>query len=855
MSSSGHTKDSVYTSAAEHSTLLHSRQTGAQSHVVPVNSSPVRPSRVPVPVIDEDSLSEGPGLLPMHTRSKSASKWPGDEGLPNDEKGDEKDRLMRSSRVSKYANAIPVHRPPESPVERFMGYLHNDRVMLIVYTVLSIITRLYRIGSNHKVVWDEAHFGKFGSYYIRHMFYFDVHPPLGKILVSLAGALSGFNGEFEFESGHDYAKEVPFVQMRIIMAIYGILMVPVAFLTAQSFRWNWRAKHLFTLMVLLDNGWLTISRFILLDSMLLLFTLCVVLGLVRFHRLQDQPFTKPWWGWLFFTGVSIGCVSSVKMVGLFVTSLVGLYTVEDLWNKFGDLKMPVRTYLRHWCARILALIVVPLLIYLLSFKLHFAILYKTGPGDAQMSSLFQANLVGSEMAEYPLEAAYGSRATFKNMGYGGGLLHSHIQTYPEGSQEQQVTCYHYKDTNNEFIITPLLDEPKLPGPNDTDVPPPRMLKSGDTFRFLHRETGHTLRAHNNFKAPITKDHFEVSAGGSVDDGSAYDYWVVEVLDDLQLGKGHEGAPVRTLTSSLRFRNKELGCYMRAGHVTLPDWGWKQLEVACDPADNPHDEFTHWNVENHWNDRLEKSSQNRFKSPFLKDFIHLNVAMMISNNALIPDQDKADMLASKPLEWPWMWNGLRMNGWGADQDKYYLIGNPFVWWGSTLSLHIVVFVVAWYVLRRQRRIVDMSPAVWDDFMFGLKVGILGWVLHYGPFLLMGRVTYIHHYLPTLYFAVIVMAHLLDHFFWNDATARYRIDLGQFLRTGRLSTGKASAWLHDAPNPPSRGTPLSERTKNILFGVAVLLLFGIFWWFRAISFGMSGDISEWHGLKWRKSWNIY
>lgn len=32
---------------------------------------------------------------------------------------------------------------------------------------------------------------------------------------------------------------------------------------------------------------------------------------------------------------------SVKWVGLFVTTLVGLYTIEDLWNKFGDLKMSV----------------------------------------------------------------------------------------------------------------------------------------------------------------------------------------------------------------------------------------------------------------------------------------------------------------------------------------------------------------------------------------------------------------------------------------------------------------------------------------------------------------------------------
>ena len=36
---------------------------------------------------------------------------------------------------------------------------------------------------------------------------------------------------------------------------------------------------------------------------------------------------------------------SVKMVGLFVTALVGLYTIEDLWDKFGDLRMSVVSFL------------------------------------------------------------------------------------------------------------------------------------------------------------------------------------------------------------------------------------------------------------------------------------------------------------------------------------------------------------------------------------------------------------------------------------------------------------------------------------------------------------------------------
>jgi dolichyl-phosphate-mannose-protein mannosyltransferase len=61
---------------------------------------------------------------------------------------------------------------------------------------------------------------------------------------------------------------------------------------------------------------------------------------------QHSAFGEDWWLWLVFTGWSIGCVCSIKWVGAFVTALVGVYTVEDLWDKFGDLKMPIVSILR-----------------------------------------------------------------------------------------------------------------------------------------------------------------------------------------------------------------------------------------------------------------------------------------------------------------------------------------------------------------------------------------------------------------------------------------------------------------------------------------------------------------------------
>ena len=94
------------------------------------------------------------------------------------------------------------------------------------------------------------------------------------------------------------------------------------------------------------------------------------------------------------------------MVGLFVTALVGLYTIEDLWEKFGDLRMSVREQAWHWGARIACLIVIPILVFMASFKIHFMVLNHSGPGDAQMSSLFQANLVGNDFAKNPLGTSW-----------------------------------------------------------------------------------------------------------------------------------------------------------------------------------------------------------------------------------------------------------------------------------------------------------------------------------------------------------------------------------------------------------------------------------------------------------------
>lgn len=212
-----------------------------------------------------------------------------------------------------------------------------------------------------------------------------------------------------------------------------------------------------------------------------------------------------------------------------------------------------------------------------------------------MSSLFQANLQGSDLTDSPLEVVIGSKVTIKNMGYGGGLLHSHVQTYPEGSGQQQVTCYHHKDANNDWFFYPTRNQPAYDSDGEL-----RYFGHGDTIRLIHSQTGRNLHSHT-VAAPISKKDYEVSSYGNLTVGDDKDNWKIEVVSDAA---SRDYSKLRTLTTSFRLRHVVLGCYLRAGNVNLPQWGFKQIEVTCVKENKPRDVFTHWNVESHWNDKRE-----------------------------------------------------------------------------------------------------------------------------------------------------------------------------------------------------------------------------------------------------------
>lgn len=64
--------------------------------------------------------------------------------------------------------------------------------------------------------FDEVHFGKFASKYIKTQYYVDVHPPLAKLLITLAAFIGGYDGQFDFK---DIAKWVALYPLKFIALI------------------------------------------------------------------------------------------------------------------------------------------------------------------------------------------------------------------------------------------------------------------------------------------------------------------------------------------------------------------------------------------------------------------------------------------------------------------------------------------------------------------------------------------------------------------------------------------------------------------------------------------------------------
>src|SRR5271154_2869333 len=146
--------------------------------------------------------------------------------------------------------------------------------------------------------------------------------------------------------------------MRLLPGVLGVLVVPTIFLTLRASGCTQTTSLLGAALIIFENGLITQSRLILLDSPLVICTAFTAYAWTVFETkyhsaavpataeqgspavaTNDGVFSLDWWTWLALTGLGLGATVSMKWVGLFTIAWVGSLTVLQLWNLLGDLRV------------------------------------------------------------------------------------------------------------------------------------------------------------------------------------------------------------------------------------------------------------------------------------------------------------------------------------------------------------------------------------------------------------------------------------------------------------------------------------------------------------------------------------
>ncbi|HVX38058.1 MAG TPA: phospholipid carrier-dependent glycosyltransferase [Gemmatimonadaceae bacterium] len=268
--------------------------------------------------------------------------------------------------------ALPTTPPARPATHRLFA-----RPELLIVLAIGAFVRFWQLFTPRAVVFDEYHYLRYSGHYFSHRFYFDLHPPLAKLLYAGLAKLLSIPQAVLL---HPY----PAPALRIMPALCGTLTVALVYILLTQLGGSRPIAALGALAVALDNALVADSRLILLEPLLIFFGL---LGVVCFFAARSRTGAARW-SLLVASGVASGCAASVKWTGL---SALGLILCIWLYDWLRARSWRPRAFLPP-----VILAGLSVAVYLVCFAIHFSLLTKSSEGtdDDFVSIQYRATLNG-----------------------------------------------------------------------------------------------------------------------------------------------------------------------------------------------------------------------------------------------------------------------------------------------------------------------------------------------------------------------------------------------------------------------------------------------------------------------------
>lgn len=244
----------------------------------------------------------------------------------------------------------------------FWLHLKKNPWLLATLIVIAVFVflRFWRLSYPAETVFDEVYFPKMASQYLAHESFFDIHPPLGKLIIAVGEVLFGGAaiGSFHLPWGNVQ------VGWRIMSLLAGIALLPAAYWTMIQIFNDKRAGVLAALLLSIDGLMIVYSRTGLMDIFIQLFGVLSLGFCWRFIN-QRREGNQAWTS-LLTTGFFAGLAVAVKWIGIgflplvALATFIGLFTAKKRQFDFND-------FFVWFCA----FVVIPAILYIVPFAANW----------------------------------------------------------------------------------------------------------------------------------------------------------------------------------------------------------------------------------------------------------------------------------------------------------------------------------------------------------------------------------------------------------------------------------------------------------------------------------------------------
>src|SRR5581483_3611678 len=234
--------------------------------------------------------------------------------------------LEQSAAVTARGRQKPVVQPQ---TRCYYRYMKRSASYLLILLGLGTILHLFFLNYPNQVIFDEVHFGKFvTAYCCTGQRFFDIHPPLAKLMIAGTAKALGYQGGFDFDHIGEPFGAISVFALRFWPALSGILLPLIFFVLLRQLGVSEPGAFVGGLALVLDNAILVQTRVIALDGTLLLASMGAVSAwLAVLHGAAR-------WRWMYvvLAGIAIGFSVGTKFTGLAIPALLVIVTLVELFR-------------------------------------------------------------------------------------------------------------------------------------------------------------------------------------------------------------------------------------------------------------------------------------------------------------------------------------------------------------------------------------------------------------------------------------------------------------------------------------------------------------------------------------------